>query len=511
MSNQEEAILSIDTLMHFGLKQQPFSAKAPDAFTYTDPALDMPVNAALNFLQSEEQIVALKGEYGIGKSTQIRKLISKTRGSMNACLFDANISSGLAAIEHRMRDCWQMDAAPEGLDEFITLVKERGIRPTLIIDNTQDLDIDVLEQILTLRRNQADHGSIRFGLLLVGESTLEHTLSELEADFPELSQSHSLMLRPLTREQTAAYIDHRLRVAGMYVPNPFTPEDIESVVAESNGLPESINHAATAILEAHGAEASRRDQQNRPGWLHENRVPITIAVVAALALILIFLLLQGLFFSEAPRKESERATETIELPPPASANKEQSIPLPEIAPESELIAPPPLTPAAELPPSPPAAEKVTTQTGEPVRETQSSAKPKPATTAPPAEPAVKKPVASEREERPSTEPPITDLELPNLKDSKWILGLNNDQFITQLLALSNRDAIVKAASGLELRETLAYYERKKNGKNLYILIAGPYKDRASAENAILEYPASLRNAKPWIRPVKDIKDIIYAQ
>jgi DamX protein len=339
MSNQEEAILSIDTLMHFGLKQQPFSAKAPDAFTYTDPALDMPVNAALNFLQSEEQIVALKGEHGIGKSTQIRKLISKSRGSMNACLFDANISSGLAAIEHRMRECWQIDAAPEDLSEFITRVKERGIHPTLIIDNTHDLDIDVLEQILTLRRNQADQGSIRFGLLLVGESTLEHTLSELEADFPELSQSHSLMLRPLTREQTAAYIDHRLRVAGMYVPNPFTIDDIESVIAESNGLPDSINHAANAILEAHGAEVSRKDQQNRPTWLHDNRVPITIAVVAALALVLIFLLLQGLFFSEAPKKDSDRAIETIELPPPVTESKEQTLPLPEIA----LITPPPLT------------------------------------------------------------------------------------------------------------------------------------------------------------------------
>jgi DamX protein len=115
------------------------------------------------------------------------------------------------------------------------------------------------------------------------------------------------------------------------------------------------------------------------------------------------------------------------------------------------------------------------------------------------------------EAKPQAKPPIASSELPGLKDSKWILGLNNDQFITQLLALSSRDAIAKAAGELELQATLAYYTREKNGKNLYILIAGPYKDRASAENAILKYPASLRNSKPWIRPVKDIKDIIYAQ
>ncbi len=510
MSNPEEAILSIDTLMHFGLKQQPFSAKAPDAFTYTDPALDMPVNAALNFLQSEEQIVALKGEHGIGKSTQIRKLISKSRGSMNACLFDANISSGLAAIEHQMRECWQMDAAPENLDEFISQVKERGIRPTLIIDNTQDLDIDVLEQILSLRRDQAGHGSVRFGLLLVGESTLEHTLSELEADFPELSHSHSLILRPLTKEQAAAYIDHRLRVAGMYVPNPFTPEDIDSVVTESNGLPASINHAANAILEAHGAEVSRKDQLNKPGWLHDNRVPITITIVAALALILIYLLLQGLFFSAPSQKERDRSTETIELPPPASESKEQTLPLPEITPEPELITPPPIAITPEPPEAPP-AEGAEIEAPESTPDVQSDAEPTTGIIEATEAQVEKKPDTVNSKQQSSARPPAPITALPSLQDSKWILGLNNDQFITQLLALSSRDAIVKAASDLELQDTLAYYEREKNGKTLYVLIAGPYQDRASAEKAILKYPASLRNSKPWIRSVKDIKDIIYAQ
>jgi DamX protein len=511
MSNPEEAILSIDTLMHFGLKQQPFSARAPDAFTYTDPALDMPVNAALNFLQSEEQIVALKGEYGIGKSTQIRKLISKARGSMSACLFDANISSGLAAIEHRLRECWQIEDAPDDLDEFITRVKECGIRPTLIIDNTQDLDIDVLEQILTLRRNQADNGSIRFGLLLVGESTLEHTLSELEADFPELSQSHSLILRPLTKEQTAAYIDHRLRIAGMYVPNPFTNEDIESVVAESNGLPASINHAANTILEAHGAEVSRKDQQNRPGWLRENRVPIIIATVAALALILIYLLLQGLFFSQPPQKTSDRAIETIKLPPPAAEHKEQNAPPTEIAPEPELIAPLPVAAASEPAEIKPVEEPPLPEATNTSQKTETEIESKPVADTASSEPLEGQPAEETSQDRPETRTPVQSPASMELKDSKWILGLNNDQFITQLLALSSRDAIVKAASELELQDTLAYYEREKNGKNLYILIAGPYPDRASAENAILNYPTSLRNSKPWIRSVKDIKDIIYAQ
>jgi septal ring-binding cell division protein DamX len=101
--------------------------------------------------------------------------------------------------------------------------------------------------------------------------------------------------------------------------------------------------------------------------------------------------------------------------------------------------------------------------------------------------------------------------LSTLNGPDWILNKSPDLFAVQLLAVSTPEALEKAAKELDIPADLAYYTRKKDKNTLYILIAAPYADRPAAEQAVTAYPASLRRSKPWIRPVKDIQDTIYAQ
>jgi DamX protein len=512
MKQNEEAILSIDTLMHYGLKQQPFAANAPDAYIYADPAMDMPVNAIINYLLTEEHIIVLKGEYGIGKSTHIKKLFSKSRGSLNSCLFHATISSSLAEIEHCMHGCWNQDSPLPQLPSAIVQVLQQGGRLALIIDDAHDLDADVLEQLLQLRQRILEECGRTFGLVLVAESSIENTLSNLEADAPEISQAHSLLLRPLTREQTAAYIDHRLRIAGLFMANPFTDEDIAHLIQEGYGLPGMINPLATRQLEQYGQSLIRQEQSRRPGWLHHHRTAVIVVVLILIVTGTLLTLLQGFFSSEEP--DNEKQFERVTLPTPQ--------PEPEIKPEQPPLLPEP-EPTEEIV-IPPEEIIISSEEEKPVKKeapevTQAIMAPEPAAQAIP-EPTIQKtqPAAKAEPSPEETSPPElaprpikTDTKATGLQDQQWVLAQKPDSFAIQLLASSSTQSVKDFAQGLKLGSTLAYYPRKIKDKTLYVLIAAPYKDRQAAEKAVAAFPASLRRNNPWVRPLKDIQDSIYAQ
>lgn len=511
MTQYEEAILSIDTLMHYGLKQQPFAANAPDAYIYADPAMDMPVNAIINYLLTEEHIIVLKGEYGIGKSTHIKKLLSKSRGSLNACLFHATISSSLAEIEHCMHDCWNQDSPPPQLPSAIVQVLQQGGRLALIIDDAHDLDADVLEQLLQLRQRIQEECGRTFGLVLVAESSIENTLSNLEADAPEISQAHSLLLRPLTKEQTAAYIDHRLRIAGLFMANPFMDEDIAHLIQEGHGLPGMINPLATRQLEQYGQSLIRQEQSRRPGWLHHHRTAVIIVALILIVTGTLLALLQGFFSSEEPDNEREFERVTLPTPEPEPGIKPEPAPLlPEPEPTEEVVIPPEeITISSEK-------EKPTKNDAPEV--TQAIETPEPVAQAIP-EPDIKEMQPATRAEpseetsapEPAPKPIKTDMKSSGLQDQKWVLAQKPDSFAIQLLASSSTQSVKDFAQGLNLGSTLAYYQRKINDKTLYVLITAPYKDRQAADKAVAAFPASLRRNNPWVRPLKDIQDSIYAQ
>jgi general secretion pathway protein A len=64
-------------------------------------------------------------------------------------------------------------------------------------------------------------------------------------------------LKPLTREETAAYLDFRLGVAGGEK-GLFLPGAVDRIYRFAGGIPRKINHAASLVLlEGFGREARR--------------------------------------------------------------------------------------------------------------------------------------------------------------------------------------------------------------------------------------------------------------
>jgi hypothetical protein len=121
-------------------------------------------------------------------------------------------------------------------ERFLGDVRAGGRRPLLIIDEAQALPGSVLESMRALPIGPDPAGDRpSFSVLLAGHPEL---LDRLRA--ARLEPDVSCRLHPLTREQTEAYIAHRLRVAGISN-NRFSPEAIRQIWTLAGGVPRVIN------------------------------------------------------------------------------------------------------------------------------------------------------------------------------------------------------------------------------------------------------------------------------
>jgi len=109
----------------------------------------------------------------------------------------------------------------------------------LIIDEAQNMEAETLEELRMLSNVNADKDQA-LQVILVGQNELRDTLRQ-----PELVQfaqriSVDYHLQPLSAEETANYIRHRIRIAGGN-PDIFSALACEAVHRYSNGVPRLIN------------------------------------------------------------------------------------------------------------------------------------------------------------------------------------------------------------------------------------------------------------------------------
>ena len=110
----------------------------------------------------------------------------------------------------------------------------------LIVDEAQNLSDEVLEEIRMLTNLETFTEKL-LQIVLVGQPELEHKLKQ-----PQLRQLRQrLTLRakthPLTLDETKAYVQQRLRIAGSNGQQIFTPDSLVSIHSYASGIPRVIN------------------------------------------------------------------------------------------------------------------------------------------------------------------------------------------------------------------------------------------------------------------------------
>jgi N-acetylmuramoyl-L-alanine amidase len=128
----------------------------------------------------------------------------------------------------------------------------QGKQFVLIVDESQNLSNAVLETVRLLSNFETAHSKL-LQIVLAGQTELANKLKQ-----PELSQllqriTVMASLDAFSFEETAAYIRHRLKLAGHTGEDLFDPAALAAVYRRSKGIPRNINricHAALSLAQA---------------------------------------------------------------------------------------------------------------------------------------------------------------------------------------------------------------------------------------------------------------------
>ena len=244
----------------YGLKEKPFS-KTPDPRFLYQSSKHAEALARLQHAVEEQEMVLLTGEIGSGKTMLSRALIDSLDESfhpvliINPRLSPAQLLRTVAlrlGLEGAGR--YRHDIL-EGIHARLYELYEGGRRTAVIIDEAQLVpDKATFEELRLLTNFQLDERNL-LALVLIGQTELKDRLSR--PPYRALRQRIGLQshLSPLDAEETQAYVEHRLKVAGRDTPL-FSLDAHTALFEHSGGVPRLINViAGNALLEGFGSDA----------------------------------------------------------------------------------------------------------------------------------------------------------------------------------------------------------------------------------------------------------------
>ncbi len=237
----------------YGLKELPFGLTPDPRFIYFTPS-HTEVMANLHYgIESGKGLIVVTGEVGTGKTTMLRWVMQRLdRTVMVAYIFNPRLS--VTEFYQHLATLFDIQNWESKSDLLFELGKvldsrhSRGLRTVLIVDEAHGLSPSVLEEIRLLCNFESDTAK-QLQIVLTGQPELRDVLN-----YPELRQlKQRVALRCEIKalpnvEETAQYINSRLKVAGADRPDIFSPGAVDYIFRCTGGIPRAINNLCDNAL-----------------------------------------------------------------------------------------------------------------------------------------------------------------------------------------------------------------------------------------------------------------------
>ncbi len=233
-------------LEHFGLIRPPFEMTPDPAFLYLGEAHQEGLATLVYAVRARKGFVMLTGEVGTGKTTLLHALLSQLEANTaSAFVFNPRLEPldffrvlfDELGIE---KPCHTKAEYLIALNGFL-IERLRNDQPTLlIVDEAQNLSADMLEEIRLLSNLETPTSKL-LQIMLVGQPELEEKLQQ--QSLRQLRQRIVLRfrLRPFGAQETYAYMEERLRLAGYTGKGLFRRAAVQRIHELSTGIPRLIN------------------------------------------------------------------------------------------------------------------------------------------------------------------------------------------------------------------------------------------------------------------------------
>ena len=257
---------------YYGFTEKPFSLTPDPKYLFKSASHASAFELLQYAVRRREGFVVITGDIGTGKTTLCRALLEQIdRKTFTALVLNPFLSEedllrlilqefGVVSREEIKRGrlaAVTKQELIETLNEFLLSLQAIGAQALLIIDEAQNLPMQVLEQIRILSNLETEKEKL-LQIVIVGQSNLKDLLKR--PDLRQLDQRVSIRydLKPLTAEETAAYIQHRLSVAGGGAALSFVPKALTRVHQFTGGIPRLINLLCDrSLLTAYSSHTNR--------------------------------------------------------------------------------------------------------------------------------------------------------------------------------------------------------------------------------------------------------------
>ena len=306
----------------FSLSELPFSISPDPKYLFMSERHKEALTHLTYGLGEVGGFALLTGEVGTGKTTISRCLMEQLpKNTQAAFILNPTLSCQelLATICDELKIRYRKTGASlktltDKISEKLLKNHENDINTLLIIDEAQHLQPEVLEQLRLLTNLETNTKKL-LQVILIGQPELQQLLQR--RDLRQLAQRITARyhLMPLTRQELAQYIQHRLTVSDCVRPL-FDKGALTKIHQLSQGVPRLINllcHSALMLaynqndsvvnkktVIAAGERALGDDVSSKYARVHYNKVLMFSTVFSVAA----FFALAGFWWGQAPVKEN---------------------------------------------------------------------------------------------------------------------------------------------------------------------------------------------------------------
>jgi general secretion pathway protein A len=246
----------------YGFTEMPFNITPDPRFLYLSPT-HLEALQHLKYGVSERKgFIVLVGEVGCGKTTLCRRFLNELDHSRydTALILNPRITETqmLKAILTELGETKIARSQNDLVAQVNRVLLERihqGRDIVLIIDEAQNLKFEVLEQIRLLSNLETDQQKL-LQIVLMGQPELKEVLAREELRQLRQRILVHYELHPLSLDDMAHYIQHRLTLAGGNGRPSFTRWALRSIHRGSGGIPRIVNNLCDkAMLAAYIRES----------------------------------------------------------------------------------------------------------------------------------------------------------------------------------------------------------------------------------------------------------------
>jgi type II secretory pathway predicted ATPase ExeA len=241
-----------DLLTWFGLKRHPFDKQIKTSDLFASDAL-AETAARLDYIKQRGGTMLLTGDPGVGKTVALRRFTDSLNDNIYRPVYTPlstlnrfdilrHLNQKLGLIHRGSKSALYTQIQRE----IIESKDQRGKTVVLIIDEAQMLPTGTLHEIRLMTNFRMDSYE-PFILILAGQSDLRRIMEF--AVMEPLAQRLRMRchMPPLTPEETTAYVEHHLKLAGATEPI-FTPDALVALHEQSFGIPRRIGNIATQAM-----------------------------------------------------------------------------------------------------------------------------------------------------------------------------------------------------------------------------------------------------------------------